>query len=492
MLCCVLLSMDGEEYVTVMNVERLGEVRTRLARVLLLGFLMLIAPAVPLAFGESSSAQISATGTITSHSTLKNELLPFAVTLRNDSASPLSSVRLVRTPQNYELQKVCMLGSDEKVSCLARQQLASTGYLLTDTISPGQSFTMWGDLRPAATHKPETLTLIVGWEIKKTEAASYPSSLVVSLGENQVLGCLETFWTAVVEVAKLLLIPIALAGIGFFLNLSMKQREERIENREKLREESRQDAERDRTVRAETLKLMLQISHGYASQYYLPLSIALAGMAKNLKKSIALEGEDDGLRDSKRKVAFFYHLLAWRRMSKITKAIGGFYLKDLRGEALVAECWSRHKLAVAGEVEDQRYIATRAAIKRFTDDTDSYQAFEEQFENSAGQGYWDEHIQLAWTLFQEWLNDKNKVKQTWMDDKSTVPEQVALNLEAFSSILDWEANRPYQYWYDHTAKLTLNDETEKLLKEMLGNEVQFSAKEKNEYFADVQKLQDTK
>ena len=92
------------------------------------------------------------------------------------------------------------------------------------------------------THKPETLTLIVGWEIKKAEATPYPSSLVVSLGENQVLGCLETFWTAVVEVAKLLLIPIALAGIGFFLNLSMKQREERIENREKLREEARQDA----------------------------------------------------------------------------------------------------------------------------------------------------------------------------------------------------------------------------------------------------------
>ena len=492
MLCCVLLSMDGEEYVTVMNVERLGEVRTRFARALLLGFLILIAPAVPLAFGESSSAQISATGTITSHSTLKNELLPFVVTLRNDSASPLSSVRLVRTPQNYELQKVCMLGSDEKVSCLARQQLASTRYLLTDTISPGQSFTMWGDLRPVVTHKPETLTLIVGWEIKKAEATPYPSSLVVSLGENQVLGCLETFWTAVVEVAKLLLIPIALAGIGFFLNLSMKQREERIENREKLREEARQDAERDRTVRAETLKLMLQISHGYASQYYLPFSIALAGMAKYLRESIALEGEDDVLRGSKCKVAFYYHLLAWRRMSKITKAIGGFYLKDLRGEALVAECWRRHKLAVAGGVEDPRYIATRAAIKRFTDDTDSYQAFEEQFENSAGEGYWDEHIQLAWTLFQEWLNDKNKVKQTWMDDKSTVQEQVALNLEAFSSILDWEANRPYQYWYDHTAKLTLNDETEKLLKEMLGNEVQFSAKEKTEYFADVQKLQDTK
>ena len=131
--------MDGEEYVTVMNVERLGEVRTRFARALLLGFLILIAPAVPLAFGESSPAQISATGTITSHSTLKNELLPFVVTLRNDSASPLSSVRLVRTPQNYELQKVCMLGSDEKVSCLARQQLASTRYLLTDTISPGKA-----------------------------------------------------------------------------------------------------------------------------------------------------------------------------------------------------------------------------------------------------------------------------------------------------------------------------------------------------------------
>jgi hypothetical protein len=484
-----------------MNPEGVEVVHTRYGRVFLLGLLIVIGPAVPFTFAESSSAQVSATGTIASHSTPKNELLPFAVTLRNDSASKLSSVRLVRTPENYELQKVCMLGSDEKVSCLDGQQFAATGYPLTDAILPGQSFTMWGDLRPAATHKRETLTLIVGWKIANADpSASYPSSLVVGLGENQVLGCLEGFWTAVWEAAKLLLIPIALAVIGVLLNLSMKKREERIEKREKLRDEAqqkaeklrdeaRQDAERNRTARAETLKLMLPICHSYAGQYYLPLSIALAGMAKYLRESIALEGKDDGLRDSKRKVAFYYHLLAWRRMSKITKAIGGFYLKDLRGEALVAECWSRHKLAVAGGVEDQRYIATRAAIKRFTDDTDSYQAFEEQFENSAGEGYRDEDIQRAWTRFQEWLNGKNKVKQ---DDKSTVQAQVALNLEAFSSILDWEANRPYQYWYDHAAKLTLNDATERLLKEMLGNEVQFSAKERTEYFADVQKLQDTK
>jgi hypothetical protein len=482
----------SEECVTVMNVEHLSDVRTRFARILLLGFLIHIGPPVPLVFGESSPAQISATGTIASHSTLKNELLPFTVTLRNDSASSLTSVRLVQTPQDYELQKVCMLGSDEKAGCLASQQLAATGYLLTDTILPGQSFTMWGELRPAAAHKTETLALIVGWKIARADAPPYLSSLVVPLGENQVLGCLEGFWTAVSEAAKLLLIPIALAVIGFLLNLSMKQREERIEKREKLRDEARQEAERDRTVRAETLKLMLQISHGYASQYYLPFSIALAGMAKFLRESITLEGEDDGLRDSKRKVAFYYHLLAWRRMSKITKAIGGFYLKDLRGEALVAECWRRHKLAVAGGVEDPRYIATRAAIKRFTDDTDSYQAFEEQFENSAGKGYWDEDIQLAWTLFQEWLDDKNTVKQQWMDEKSTVQEQVAVNLEAFSAILDWEANRPYQYWYDHAAKLTLTDETKKILEEMLESEVQFLKGERTEYFADVQKLQDTK
>jgi hypothetical protein len=463
-----------------MNLESLGEVRTRFARVFVLCFLILLAFTVPFSFGQSSPAQVSATGTIASHSTLINELLPFAVTLRNDSASLLSSVRLVQTPQNYELRKVCMLGSDEKASCLASQQLAAMGYVLTDTILPGQSFTIWGELRPTATHKPETLALIVAWKIARADATPYPSSLVVPLGENQVVGCLEGFWTAVSDAVKLLLIPIALAVIGVLLNLSMKQREERIEKREW-----------DRTVRAETLKLMLQISHGYASQYYLPLSIALDGMANNLKESIALEGKADGLRDSKRKVAFFYYLLAWRRMSKITKAIGGFYLKDLRGEALVAECWRRHKLAVAGKVEDLRYKATRAAIKRFTDDTDSYQAFEEQFENSAAEGYWDEDIQLAWTLFQKWLDDKNTVRQPWMDDKSTVPEQVVLNLKAFASILDWEANRPYQYWYDHAAKLTLNDETEKLLKGMLGSEVQFSEKERAEYFANVQKLEKT-
>lgn len=442
-----------------MNAQGVDQKRTSFVRVFLLSLSIVIGPAVSFIAAEPTSAQLSATGTIASGSIRKSELLPFVITLRNDSAASLNSLRLIRTPPGYTLERLCTLNQDERASCVAGEQFAATGFLLTDAISPGQSFTIWGDLRPARTHKSEILTIIVAWTTAKDDARTYSSSLVVSLGENEVLSGLQRFWVSVSEAVKLLLIPIALAIIGLFLNLFMK----------------------GRTERAETLKLMLQISHGYASQYYLPLSIALAGMAKYLRESIAPKGKDDSLRDSKRKVAFYYHLLVWRRMSKITKTIGGFYLKDLRGEALVAECWSRHKLAVAGCVDDPRYIATRAAIKRFTDDTDSYQAFEEQFENSAGEGYWDEHIQLAWTRFQEWLDDEN-----------TVQEQVALNLDAFCAILDWEANRPYQYWYDHAAKLPLNDGTEKLLKGMLRNEVQFSAKERADYFAHVQKLQDTK
>lgn len=436
-----------------------SKVHNGFGRVFLFGLLILIGLAVPLSFGESSPAQVSATGTIASRSILKNELLPFAVTLRNDSASPLSSVRLVRTPQNYELQKVCMLSSDEKVSCLARQQLASTGYLLTDTILPGQSFTMWGDLRPAVTHKPETLTLIVGWNIARTDATTYPSSLVVSLGENQVLSGFQSSWNAVSEAVKLLLIPIALAITGFFLNLFMKRREEVIGNREKLRDEARQESERDRTVRAETLKLMLPICHGYVGQYYLPLSNALEGMANALK-------------ESKEKVAFFYHLLAWQRVSKTVDAIGGFYFKDLRGEVLAAECWKAHTRAVAGKVDAPLNKATRAAITRLT--ADRYQVFERQFENSVGKGYVDEDIQSAWELFQNWLLDKKKV------------EGVIGNLEAFYSVLDYEANRPYEYWYTRVAKLKLTEGAEMLLKEIL-MKAKFSADEITEYFAAVQR-----
>jgi hypothetical protein len=430
-----------------MNAQGVDQKRTSFVSVFLLSLSIVIGPAVSFIVAEPTAPQLSATGTIASRSTRKSELLPFAITLRNDSASSLSSLRLISTPPGYTLERLCTLNPDEKANCVDGQQFAATGFLLTDAILPGQSFTIWGDLRPARTHKPEILTIIVGWTTAKDDATTYSSSLVVSLGENEVLSGLQRFWIAVSEAVKLLLIPIALAIIGVFLNLFMKKREE-----------VRQEAEQDRTVRAETLKLMLPICHNNASQYYLPLSTALEGMA-------------NALRDSKEAVAFFYHLLTWQRMSKVVGAVGGFYFKDLRGEILVAECWKQHKLAVAGKVDDPRYMATRAAIKRLT--ADSYQAFEREFEISPAEGYWDEDIESAWELFRPWLKDKSKV------------ESIIANLEAFYSVLDYEANRPYQYWYMHVPKLKLTEASEKSLKGMLADK--FSPAEVTEYFATVQR-----
>src|ERR1035438_9320086 len=155
--------------------------------------------------GHAQSAEVSATGNVSSHSITSAEALRFTMSIRNKSSAALNSVRVVSVPDDYELGQMCALTEQTGTECYDRQALSSSHIVFAPSILPGHSFTTWGYLRPKAIHKTESLTFIVGWTSADSSRTSSPSSIVVNLGENEVLSWFGSYRPAFSETLKSLL-----------------------------------------------------------------------------------------------------------------------------------------------------------------------------------------------------------------------------------------------------------------------------------------------
>jgi hypothetical protein len=357
--------------------------------------------------------------------------------------------------------------------CQAADDFHHSGLPIAASLAPGQSVTVRGFLKPNSSHKPALLTAIVGWN-----TAGHASSQVVSLGENQVQKTSQTALTWLSELIKLLAIPVVLALIGWGLSQLNRQHDERIAESNRQHDElvATKQAERQRVehdheveqgVRSETWKQMLLISHNYAAKCYLPLSLAATRLSINLRALGTPQGDE--------RIAFYYVLLCGREMTNTRKETGGLYFKDLRGETLAAECWQLQQDALLNSNEEHPFnLAIRYAIENISG-IDTYAAFKKKFEvaGAPAVSFNAPDMQNAWKLFKSWRATKPKAAA-----------EVADYMEGFFAILDYEANRPYQYWYDTEPRLVVSEITEKILRRILADQ-KYDEKEAAGYFANV-------
>src|SRR5712691_9711506 len=207
---------------------------------------------------------------------------------------------------------------------------------------------------------------------------------------------------------------------------------------------------------------MLPIIHKYSTECYVPLSNPADRMRTNLR----LWQADP--RPATQKIAFIYLLFVGKKMAITRNTVGGFYFKDLRGEMLAAECWRKHRRAVLGRESTKFNVAVKASVG-LLDDKETYQTFENKFVSKAGP-YLDNNIQEAWDQFRKWSTRTARV------------DYAMQHLLGFCLILDYELNRPYDYWYDPPARLTLTPEMEKLLRRIAAKS-DYTQPQVDEYFA---------
>jgi hypothetical protein len=458
--------------------------RFRFARVILWPCALL--GILPIA-GQINAPEVSISGSLSGHIVHQGEPFQFSLTIKNKTdvrTNPKAYLRdltLQALPAGYALdaeKPVCVLPlvPPQTQSCDTGANFEAHRRLVLAALSPGQSVTVQGYLKPNpdSAHKSAVLSVVVAWTAAESGIGSAQSS---NLGENQVLGTWQNVGAWLSDVFKLLAIPAVLALIGYWLNDQNRKRDHAFAEASQRHDDAfataqmdRQNAqhahEQEQALRAETWKQMLPLSHNYAAKFYLPLSLAAQNLAKELKYPVA-----------KPRLAFFYLLLCGKKMTATRNEIGGFYFKDLRGERLAASCWEIQRGACLGEADDNFYKAVRAAVDRIDDTLDSFEAFESTFVDSSTQpaSFVDVSIANAWGLFERWGAKKDKVEKT------------AQYLEGFYAVLDYESNRPYEYWYDQKdspAKLEITEATQNLLAQVL-QEAKYTPEQVASYFSAV-------
>jgi hypothetical protein len=395
------------------------------------------------ALAQTTFPEVSTNGSISSRSIGENEQLQFTITIAN-KADPkvvnasLRNVTLTQLPDGYRLVTICVIPATPLPPnpCQAADEFNANKKRLIGTLLPSQSIIVTGYLKPDSIHRAASLTALLEWTLYDSTLPSsgLASARVVSLGENQVQSA--SWWgrVSVDEILKVLAVPVLLLLIGAVVGLL-------VNALNSLRDKRAHKNEAERSLRSETWKQMLPVSHNYAAKFYLPLSLAAERFSKNLKRP-------------NYRVAFFYLLFSGKKVIATRNEIGGFYFKDLRGEALAAKCWEEQRLACMGEEDTPFFLAVRASIDQL-EDIDSYEAFESMFASTQGGDFSSDSIQEAWTFFQKWVTDQKAVAET------------ISYLVGFTAVMDYESNRPYQYWYDTNPRLVATDDTKELLRRIL-------------------------
>ena len=379
---------------------------------------------------DKPQPEVTATGGVSAPLIAQSEDLRFWITVQNKTASNISSLRLMRLPEGYRIDEFCFFlpqsGAVPQTDkqCATPDQLKNRDISMPLAIPAGQSLTGGGRLAPYNAHKKEILTLVFEWT-----AAGKPSSssITVPLGETQVQNGWQDWSSSwLYQLLKDLALPVVLLGLGTWLNLSTKRRD----------------------ARSETLKQMLPVSHKYAARYYLPLSRAteraVGAQFEITKQQQITTSPDPAKLDSAKKKAFFYVLLTKRTLEGLRKQVGGWYFKDLRGEGLASACVKKFE-ALLGEDTDPLSLSVQRLSGQL-EKSETYESFMTKFwppVPPAAPTPQQVDAQNAWTLFEPWVLDNTK------------RQQAIQYLSALTVVLDFEANRPYKYWYDKMGKLEL-------------------------------------
>jgi hypothetical protein len=426
-------------------------------------FLLLLLPILLLAGQLTRAAdappEVAVGGTVSAKTITIDELLKFTLSVKNNTSAAINSVRLVAAPDSYEFATVQGCGGNAPPFYSDANSFAQGNNLLMPSVAAGASCTAWGYLKPTHKHAAATLTVIVEWQPAKSSAAdvrkSVPlvsNSAVVVLGENAVETYEDRRRQSWIEAAKILVVPAVLSFLAFVVPWMVKRGEERS------------------AIRSETQKQMLQTSLEYAAKYYLPLSAAAERLVDALQPANpAFDSKHPNAAPKylprKNELVLYYVIYLEKRMDEQRKVIGGFYFKELSAEKLASACWKEYSDRVfTKDVDNPLSRAVQSCLNRL-EARENYEAFAAKFKLVKHPIYGD---------------SKAKEAAIELDQRLTAIDidRIVLLLNALQAIIDFEVNRPFEYWYDKPATLNMTAAVKTLLMTKAGpGGLQFTSEE---------------
>ncbi len=132
------------------------------------------------------------------------------------------------------------------------------------------------------------------------------------------------------------------------------------------------------------------------------------------------------------------------RVRKTTLCVGGFYFKNRIGEKIVSRCYLRYRqLFYRQDPEDQKLM-------------------EQVRDHVTANMDWKD-FNVAWTANQAIFDKWWEKFQAWMANPNGYPVAVHF-LSAFRSVLEYEVNRPYEYWYGEMQPLQIDAKADEAIR----------------------------
>jgi hypothetical protein len=239
-----------------------------------------------------------------------------------------------------------------------------------------------------------------------------------------------------VKAIELCALPVMLALLAW-----------RLKWRDEAHEAVAKD-ERDWQVRLqETWNLQLPRMHESTTKYYMPLMGAIARLLEESEKLNLLSPEEELQR------GLYRLLVVNRRAAELAEKIGGFFFKDLEGEALAANCWNLFEQAKRKQT--QRVEEDVALILDVIQPRISLAQFMELIRGSQGSAR-DFQITAS-------LNSLASCLREWTGGDQFRKDVVFL--EILLRIFEFEVNRPAELWYGRLPQIAtgqFNEAVQKL------------------------------
>jgi len=376
---------------------------------------------------------VTARGWVESNRVSYGEKIPFWITFVNASDHEIQNLKLLSfQAPGFKPAPPCWTSSKPLLpSCVDGASSLPT------SLKSGDSVTLSAKLEATSSPGRYGLSAVFSWKNPGGERARK----ALLLGPVEVTYPLADSLFPITQKAyaagKDFGLPLAVAVLTFVLGvLEQKRKDDRIEaeeqrkrdleQAEKRHKEEQEKAERDRREHQkldeehraqvqQTWSQLLQKHLRDAQLYYLPIS----GKLIYLRSRVLQQPPD--VREC------FYWLMAFMRRVRFTSdGIGGVHLKSRRAEDVFVSSW-----ATLRDATDRLGKAERSEALDRMKPNESFSKFEKRFASG------DALFAGLAKEFEAWLKDPNDPFERYLCLASIMLE-----------VLEFETNRPFEYWYD--------------------------------------------
>jgi hypothetical protein len=434
----------------------------------------------PAALGASTSLAVAVTGSLSANLVSTKAHVSGFVTIANGSNEPLTQMRLlVHVPDGFSFLGA-RVEQDQPVTLQCDPVDARMSVMVKcdvpGTLPKGAERAITLEWNVETDEPQQSVDVTVEWLAGATDSGSSRS---LSLGELSSASPWK-LWVA----GNPLFLPLLTGVLGglivavvqAWLASRQKSREYQRAQLAKLNEENRarqakideegraskaRKLEEERTHKVATWDLMLPQSHQLATQHYVHMQSFVNGAISSLQRyetaSKPSAPADPEIKDLPLR-SFLYLLLFARRMQYSTDTVGALYFKNRTAEEIVSRCYYVYrKLYFDRSIQSRgEYEAILRGISPKARVSDLYEKLNRK-PGAASPAPADTKALAAIELGKALQAAFAEFDTLWIQGAAgkALRAKIVPVLDGFASVLQFEMNRPYRYWYNEPSLLEI-------------------------------------